>query len=51
MSGLVTVLATQHELQGEKFSGYVKDPLYELLLKELIVAECSTAITSLLSVT
>jgi hypothetical protein len=39
MSSLVIVFSTQHELQGEKFAGYVKDPLYEQLLKNLIAAE------------
>ena len=39
MSSLVIVLSTQHELQGEKFNGFVKDPLYEQLLKDLIVRE------------
>ena len=39
MSRLVTVLSTQHELQGEKFIGYVNDPSYEQLLKNLIDAE------------
>jgi hypothetical protein len=39
MSGDVIVLSTQHELQGEKFHGYVEDPFYEQLLKNLIVNE------------
>lgn len=39
MSGLLIVLSTQHELQGEKFYGYVKDPLYAQLLRDLINTE------------
>src|SRR6266480_4401145 len=40
LSRLVIVLATQHELQGaEKRSGNVDDPLYPVLLEELVDAE------------
>ena len=40
MSKLVIVLGTNHDLQGaERRNGNVKDPIYESLLKQLIVGE------------
>jgi hypothetical protein len=40
MSKLVIVLGTNHDLQGaERRNGNVKDPMYESLLKQLIVGE------------